>query len=685
MAHYEWEPTHLDFTLSLYTGLTRASWIDAAKHFLKGIFSNIKDFDSPVIMPRCETEVSYPNKESPAHKVQAEYFEGLARSFFLAAPLLHIEPDLEICGFRLKDYYKAHVLKACTAADPLWVFDIQHMKEIEKKSGGAQSAAFQQTVETAALVICLWVCKEVIWDTYTKKEKKRIADFIGGYAHEKTIPHNWRLFNMLDMAFLHMEGYSIDKDIMRDHAQTILNYYAGDGWYRDGHSFDYYSCWAFNLYTALWNRWYGYKNEPYLASRFEENANCLMQTYPDFFDKDGWTNMWGRSTIYRNAATSPLAGNFFFAHSEADPGLARRICSGSLLQFITRKDLWYKGVPVLGFYGPFVPMVQNYSCAESPFWLAKAFLCLYLPENHPFWTAKENNGSWETLEKRGTKVTALNAPALCFSNHQANGTTELRTGKVIKAQNNTNGLWNYAKLCYNTKFPWEASNKKDMESQQYVLYDKTSDTYSRANALLWSGERQEVLYRRSFFGFTDTKEELWMPAIDLADFVVPYGIFRADKMRFFQKPLSLTLGAYGFPDNGTEITYKTKGDAKAVILKGCDRLGKPRQLAFTVFAGWDGIGIKRSAHTNADSIKSIVPYAYLKRKRQYGYEPYMLMSQVLTKTDDTDFTDADLFPLKAIRYTDKEKCGGYGPVTLVFKNGTQRIIDFSGMEGNLSL
>ena len=114
-------------------------------------------------------------------------------------------------------------------------------------------------------------------------------------------------------------------------------------------------------------------------------------------------------------------------------------------------------------------------------------------------------------------------------------------------------------------------------------------------------------------------------------------------------------------------------------------MGKPQQLAFTVFAGWDGIGIKRSAHTNADSIKSIVPYAYLKRKRQYGYEPYMLMSQVLTKTDNADFTDADLFPLKAIRYTDKEKCGGYGPVTLVFKNGTQRIIDFSGMEGNLSL
>ena len=31
--------------------------------------------------------------------------------------------------------------------------------------------AFQQTVETCALVICLWICREEIWDTYTKEER----------------------------------------------------------------------------------------------------------------------------------------------------------------------------------------------------------------------------------------------------------------------------------------------------------------------------------------------------------------------------------------------------------------------------------------------------------------------------------------------------------------------------------
>ena len=144
-----------------------------------------------------------------------------------------------------------------------------------------------------------------------------------------------------------------------------------------------------------------------------------METYADFFDRDGFTNMWGRSNIYRNAATSAFDGNLMLHNSTADPGLARRISSGSLLQFMTRDDFLFKGVPTLGFYGQFTPLVQGYSCAESPFWLGKAFLCLHLPADHPFWTATENNGTWETLGSKGTKVTSLNGPALCFSNHQA--------------------------------------------------------------------------------------------------------------------------------------------------------------------------------------------------------------------------------------------------------------------------
>jgi len=368
------EPKHVDYELSPYTGLTRESWIEAAEYLLGGIFQNIKDFEDPVVMPRKETKVTYPHSADAVWEIKAEYFEGLARSLFIAAPLIHIKPELVINDIHIRDYYKNQILRSCTPGDNVYVGSYAECRELSKDPNPFR--AFQQTVETCALVICLWMSKAEIWDTYTKAERDVIADFLSEYAHGNTVPQNWRLFNMLDLAFLNMEGYAIDADIMREHAQAILAYYAGDGWYRDGHSFDYYSCWAFNVYAPLWNEWYGYEHEPYLAKRFEENSNALMRTYADFFDADGFTNMWGRSNIYRNAATSAFDGNMMLRDSKADPGLARRISSGSLMQFLGREDFLYKGVPTLGFYGQFTPLVQGYSCAESPFWLGKAFLCL---------------------------------------------------------------------------------------------------------------------------------------------------------------------------------------------------------------------------------------------------------------------------------------------------------------------
>ncbi len=676
-------PKTLDFEKSPYTGLTRQSWIEAGEFLLRGVFSHLSSPDAPVVLPRRETEITYPNAGTPEWKKQAEIFEGLARTFFIAAPLIHDNPELEICGIRIRDYYKKQVLRACTPGDPSCVLHLSFMQTTEELRDPFN--AYQQTVESCALVICLWVCREELWDTYTKEEKDLIADFLSDYAHGNTVPQNWRLFNMLDLAFLHMEGYPIDKDIMRDHAQAILNFYAGDGWYRDGHSFDYYSCWAFNVYAPIWNQMYGYENEPWLAARFEEHSNELMRTYADFFDRDGFTNMWGRSNIYRNAATSAFDGNLMLRNSTVDPGLARRICSGSLLQFMSREDVFYEDIPTLGFYGQFTPLVQGYSCAESPYWLGKAFLCLHLPADHPFWTARESNGSWEALGSREVKETCLSGPALCFTNHGATGETLLRTGKVVKGVNDEHGMWNYSKLVFNTKFPWEAKVSREVEAQQYVIRDLTFDKIHKANVTLWNERRDGVLYRRQFFSYTNSQECHWLQAINLADFAVPCGIFRVDKLRLFQRPVSITLGAFGFPDNGTQIERRECGMGKAIILKGHDATGAERQLAMTLYHGWDEIDLIHSRGTNPDSEASIVVYGRTERKKQYGYEPYVLISQVLTKESLEDFTEDELFPLKEAAFTDPEGCGGYGPVTIRLKDGTQKVISYEGMEGKLML
>ncbi|MCR5596320.1 MAG: DUF2264 domain-containing protein [Lachnospiraceae bacterium] len=687
-------PAYTDYELSPYTGLTRKSWIDAAKWMLGQVFDNIRDFKDPVVMPRTETVITYPHAESEGvwrkAEEKAEIFEGLTRSLFIAAPLIKDDPDLVLNGYRVADYYKSHILRVCTPDDPL---SVGTYEDLYKMTGCTDPVRpFQQTVESCALVIGLWESSAAIWDTYTQDAKDTIAKFLTSYAHTPTVPQNWRLFNMLDMAFLHMNGYEIDREIMMDHAQAILGYYAGDGWYRDGHSFDYYSCWAFNVYAPLWNLWYGYENAPAIAAKYEEYSNALMENYANFFDKDGWTNMWGRSNIYRFASTSSFPANAFLKTPKVDYGLARRICSGSLLQFTTRDDFLANGVPTMGFYGQFAPLVQCYSCAESPLWLGKAFICLDLPEDHPFWTEKENNGSWEEDNGLGSadhKVTVISrdGPGLCTSNHNANGTTILRTGKVLKMTGDIHGMWNYSKLAYNTKYPWEAAPEDTgCESMQYLLTDPVTNKTERANMTLWGGLKEGVLYRRQFFDYSLEEEFHWDQAINLADFDVPYGIMRADRIRLYKEPVNVTLGSYGFPDNKTVIFRMEEDGAKAIILKGVDRLGRLKQLAMTVYDGWEDLDIQENKGTNPDSESSLVIYASASYKKLYGSaEPYVLISQVITKESHEDFEHDEIFPIKEIKYSDPMNTGGSGLVSVKMKDGGIHAIDYSGLEGRLMI
>lgn len=754
-----WKPTYLDFSLSPYTGLTRESWIDAAKYLLRGIFQNIESIDDPVVLPRQDTAVTYPHLLAPEDQQErerkAEIFEGLTRSFFIASVLIENEPAVEIEGKGLRDYYSRQILRVTDPTDALYVGSYQEMLDIAEKQEGYRDPChtFQQTVETCALVIGLYASEKEIWERYSKAEQDQIAAFLSEWARESTVPQNWRLFNMLDMAFLKMHGYKVDDTIMLEHAAAILNYYAGDGWYRDGQSFDYYSVWAFNFYGPLWCQWYGYQYAPALAARFEENSNALMKTFPDMFDRDGFTNMWGRSCIYRNASTSAFDGNFFLRHAEADPGRARRIASGSLLQFLTRDDFLYEGAPTLGFYRQFMPLVQSYSCAESPLWLGKAFLCLHLPKEHPFWTAKENNGDWGRLsacskgeqlvnsnktatdeknkkslkdecketeeksksvheEKKTIKETYLSGPALDFTNHGRNGETILRTAKVVKAHTDREGMWNYGKLCYNTKYPWEAAPAEDIEAQQYVLIQETKEgrMISYPNAIYLHGHKDGVLYRRGFFNYRLDAETHWIDAVNLADFPVDYGIFRVDQMRILLRPCVLRLGSYGFPDHGQTAGVNDEQDQKklikayvinlanketiqkkirrahAIILTGRDHMGHEKQMAMTIYSGFDTLRVIDSIGTNPDSERSKLILAEGQFCKHYdASEQHLYISQVITKESAEPFTEDELFPVKSINYSDPYGTGITGEISIQFKNGKERHICFDIMENNLCM
>ncbi|MFW6061502.1 MAG: DUF2264 domain-containing protein, partial [Planctomycetota bacterium] len=371
-----------DHQLSPHTGMTRPHWRQAGGFLLDGALRHVPAPDQPIALPG--------EKPTPGGHGEMN-LEALARTFMIAAPLIAEDDSLTVQGMNVRDYYAEQLLTALSPDSPHFV---GHFDETARKRN---RPLLGHTVEGAALAVGLWQAGEEIWDRYTPHQRNDIATWMSGVAHARTNSHNWRWFNALMLSYLETKGLSIERRVLLDHLENLLAYYAGDGWYRDGAQFDFYSCWAFQFYAPIWCAMYGYEHLPEHAAAFEANHRALQRTYPMVFSRDGHMPMWGRSIIYRCAAAVPLAGAFLMNGPEVDPGWARRICSGCMLQFITRDDVFVDGVPTLGFYGEFPAVVQGYSRPASPYWLAKLFLAMSLPADSSFWTAEENEGSWPAI------------------------------------------------------------------------------------------------------------------------------------------------------------------------------------------------------------------------------------------------------------------------------------------------
>ena len=167
---------------------------------------------------------------------------------------------------------------------------------------------------------------------------------------------------------------------------------------------------------------------------------------------------------------------------------------------------------------------------------------------------------------------------------------------------------------------------------------------------------------------------------------------------FHTKIILMTLEEYCIKEKRKRLEWLTssekaklkielkEGKAKAIILKGKDFTGKEKQLAMTIYDGWDSLAYVESTGTNPDSEKSIIAYAKADFEKQYdGHAPYVMISQVITKESHEDFAKEEIFPIQEIKYEDEKGNGAYGTTTIILKNGTVKTVNFEGIESRLSL
>lgn len=649
--------------LSPYTGMDRQDWVDAGVHILEGAFQYVDKLETPMFLPK-QPGKSYPregNENAPQQQRSAAIFEAIARTFNVAAPLLAENPDLVINGIHLGDYYKYHFLQLLCNDDSDYFIG----------RAASYDKGVQQVCELGNLAMWSILLPEVFWDRLTQEEKDDVARTLSEWGHGWTKSHNWRWFSVMMLTFLDLNGYQADRELMTSHVDNLILHYAGDGWYRDT-SYDYYTAHVFQLYGAVWSNHYGRKYEPGRALVIDRNFDEFATSYQMIFSREGHVNMYGRSILYRLGASAGMSAMALRDKpSDISFGNARRVASGSLLQFIGHPDFFNQGLPSLGFYGPFEPGIQSYSCSASPYWMFLNFAGLILPESHPYWSEKEALGPWGNITEQDIRNEYFAGPGMLVSNHGPSGASELRPGKV----HNKNP--NYCRMVYSTAFPWEADRKTGATSSALKL--KGNGQHKTESLPVYvddAGQRDNVFYRQASFSKSHHSA-----IVDMATIVIPGGEIRIDRLRKISET-SLYLGHFSMPHIDhvePDIEHKKVDGVDSIVVKI-----PGRQLAITNYKGWGKIGTVLNEGLHPDAAHSTLLYAEVHdQERRYG-PVEILISVLLHKTDDQEWSIDELQPIKEV----KQRIDGVpyqlGGLTLELKNGQTFDVDFQAMDGACS-
>jgi len=646
-----------DFEISPLTGMTKYHYIEMAKYLLERAFTHVKDINDPISFPVVPGK-TYPQPGAPDWRWRSLEFEALERTFTLAGPLIHIDPNTEINGINLREYYCLHLYNALTPGHPNSLPLPEDLPD----------STYQFTCEFGGLFKTLLLMPETIWTNFSEEQKNEMVVTISKWGHHRTTQNNWRIFNIITLSFLKKYGYEIDDDLLKGHLLWVASYHSGNGWYLE-QTYNYYSISLFIVYTTIWNRTFGDEYYPEIAAIIEKSAQKLMESLPSFFGRDGYINMWSRSICYRTWVSGAFPVAFMLKDKTLlDPGLARRLCSGSLLQFVTREEFYDNEIPSLGFYGQKEYMVQNYSCPASPFLMFLPFICLALPDDSPFWSATENEGFWEELGSE-SKKTILENPGLVLVNHGKNGTSEIIPGKVYYDDPN------YSKLTYNTHFPWEDHDPQGGTSMEYSFRSQDprdvrgddvnfyltgiavgnssekSTQYTISQGMMFNGEQNGVVYRQAIMRRPPNNGVGYI--IDLADIIIPGGVIRVDRSRIAFEH-ELTLGHFGMPHIKGEkpVIYQFEKGNRKVITAAI----KGRQVALITYNGWDKLDTLVHTNRNAEAEESTVIYAH-KKRMQKNPPMELMISVMLHKTDDSEWTSEELSPISNIEIMDVTPVG----------------------------
>lgn len=483
----------------------------------------------------------------------------------------------------------------CKSAAPLWERWreglINGVDPTHPEYWGEVADFDQRLVEMAVLGTGLCLAPQAFYRDLPEQAQKNLYAWLNQINDHDMPKNNWTFFRVLVNIGFRRAGLPYPKERLEKDLSMIEEHYEGDGWYFDYfNQREYYTMWAFHYYGLVYAHVMR-EDDPERSARFVERARRMSEDFACWFDRSGEAIPYGRSLTYRFAqgafyAAQALAG----AESEAvDYGVMKRLLLGNMRKWFQKPIFTRDGVLSIGYGYPNLLMAEGYNAPGSPYWAMKAFLCLALPEEHPFWQAEEKE--WIAPER------SLQPHARMLIARSADRSHVMAFEAGNHAHEHSHDEAKYEKFVYSTAFGFS------VPKAQKLLKD---GAYDSMLALSEDGDTYHPRYGCERFELReDSVLSVWKPfaGTTVETTVVPMGEWHVRVHRIqSDRPLYAAEGGYAIARDGDGDAVEEAGAQAAVVTAPWGVSG------IRALRGFDeGVVVAPEPNTNLMSPRTLLP------------------------------------------------------------------------------
>ncbi len=413
----------------------------------------------------------------------------------------------------------------------------------------------QRLVEMAVMGIGMALIPQTFYHDLPESAQGNLYRWLNQINEHSMPTNNWTFFRVLVNMGFGQVGLPYPKDRMEKDLAMIEEHYEGDGWYFDYfNQREYYTQWGFHYYGLV----YAYvmkDKDPQRSQAFLARGKQMAADFACWFDRTGEALPYGRSLTYRFAQSAFYAA---LALAEGvteavDYGVMKGLLLGNMRKWFQSPIFTRDGVLTIGYHYPNLNMAEGYNAPGSPYWSMKVFLCLALPEDHPFWQAEEKEAD--------QPVKSLQPHARMLVTRSEDGSHVMAYAAGNHAHEHSHDEAKYEKFVYSTVFGFS------VPKAQKLLKDAAMDSML---ALSEEGDTWHPRYGCESYEITDTYvKSVWSPFrnVMVETKIIPLGEWHVRIHRIqSDRDLFAAEGGYAISRNGEGELRQQADKTQAVVM-----------------------------------------------------------------------------------------------------------------------